>query len=106
MRSAIAVQLPLEGAIARAGGFGAVGRRVAALEHWRLGSGDPAGKRDLVGNGDPRELIEQVLAEITRFIARFDDPTTPYRPVPVARLEPRYSDYKHLERLGESEIET
>jgi ATP-dependent helicase/nuclease subunit B len=106
IEDAIAVQLPLEGAIAHTGGFGAVGRRVAALEHWRLGSGDPAGKRDLVGNGDPASLIEHVLAEITRFIASFDDPAMPYRPVPVARWEPRYSDYKHLERLGESEAET
>jgi ATP-dependent helicase/nuclease subunit B len=48
-------------------------------------------------------MIDQVLSEISALIARFDDPATPYRPVPIARWQPRYSDYTHLERLDESE---
>ena len=44
INAAIAVQLPLEGAIARAGGFGIAAGPIAALEHWKLGGGDPAGK--------------------------------------------------------------
>jgi len=104
IEAAIAVQLPLEGAIARAGGFGTPGAPLAALEHWRLGGGDPAGKRHPLDD-DPAALSERVLAEIAAFIVRFDDPRMPYRPVPVARWKPRYSDYTHLERLDDSEAE-
>jgi ATP-dependent helicase/nuclease subunit B len=102
IEAAIAVQLPLEGAIAEAGGFGAPGAPVAALEHWRLGGGNPAGKCHPASD-DPAALIARVLGEISAHIARFDDPATPYRPVPVAKWRPRYSDYAHLERLTESE---
>jgi ATP-dependent helicase/nuclease subunit B len=101
--AAIAVQLPLEGAIARAGGFGIAAGPVAALEHWRLGGGT-GGERLALGGDDPMGLIDRVLGEIGAYIARFDNPRTPYRPVPVARWQPRYSDYAHLERLDESEI--
>jgi ATP-dependent helicase/nuclease subunit B len=104
IEAAIAVQLPLEGAIAQAGGFGIPGAPVAALEHWRLGGGNPAGKCHPASD-DPAALIGQVLDQICTHIARFDDPATPYRPVPVAKWRPRYSDYAHLERLTESETE-
>jgi ATP-dependent helicase/nuclease subunit B len=102
IEAAIAVQLPLEGAIARAGGFGIAAGPIAALEHWKLSGGDPAGKCEAAAY-DPAALIDRVLAEIGVYIARFDDPATPYRPVPIARWKPRYSDYAHLERLDESE---
>ncbi|MND08770.1 hypothetical protein D3C83_316330 [compost metagenome] len=52
---------------------------------------------------DPAALIAKVLAEVTALIERFDDPATPYRAVPVRRLQPRFSDYFHLERLGETD---
>jgi hypothetical protein len=42
---------------------------------------------------------------VTAQIARFDDPRTAYRAVPVEKWRPRYSDYTHLERVGESELE-
>jgi ATP-dependent helicase/nuclease subunit B len=102
IEAAIAVQLPLEGAIARAGGFGARPGPVAALEHWKLG-GSSGGERLPLGKDDPTVLVDRVLAEIRALVARFDDPQAPYRPVPVARWQPRYSDYTHLERLDESE---
>jgi ATP-dependent helicase/nuclease subunit B len=102
--AAIAVQLPLEGAIAEAGGFGIAGAPVVALEHWKLGGGNPAGLREAAGD-DPTALIERVLAATRAHIARYDDPKMPYRPVPVAKWRPRYSDYAHLERLTESETE-
>ena len=101
--AAIAVQLPLEGAIAEAGGFGLPGAPIAALEHWKLG-GNPSGSREPAGD-EPGALAAHVLAAITAYIARFDDAATPYRPVPVAKWQPRYSDYAHLERLIESEAE-
>jgi len=103
--AAIAVQLPLEGAIAAGGGFsGIAAAPLAALEHWKLGGGNPAGIIDPASD-DPEALSEQVLAVIRAHIARFDDPRTPYHPVPVTKWRPRYSDYAHLERLSESEDE-
>jgi ATP-dependent helicase/nuclease subunit B len=97
--------LPLEGAIAAAGGFGDfAGAPVAALEHWKLGGGNPAGIIDAASD-DPATLIAQVLSAIRAHIARYDEPAMPYRPVPIAKWRPRYSDYAHLERLTESEDE-
>jgi len=103
--AAIAVQLPLEGAIAEAGGFAGISAAtVTALEHWKLGGGNPAGSRDPAGD-DPGALIAHVLAAVRAQIDRYDDAAMPYRPVPVAKWRPRYSDYAHLERLTESEDE-
>jgi ATP-dependent helicase/nuclease subunit B len=97
--------LPLEGAIAEAGGFkGIAGAPVAALDHWRLGGGNPAGSREPASD-EPGALIAHALVAIEAQVARFDNPRTPYRAVPIAKWAPRYSDYAHLERLIESEAE-
>jgi ATP-dependent helicase/nuclease subunit B len=103
--SAVAVQLPLEGAIAQGGSFDGVSGRVAALEYWRLSGGETAGESRPIGRDDPAALIDRALAEIGALIDRFDDPTTPYKPVPDPQWAPRFSDYRHLERLGEADIE-
>jgi ATP-dependent helicase/nuclease subunit B len=100
-----APQLPLEGAILRAGGFEGISGLPAALEYWRLSGGEPAGERCPIDAGDPGELIDRVLARVVALIDRFDDPTTPYLAVPSPRWAPRFSDYRHLERLAESEAE-
>ena len=102
IETAIAVQLPLEGAIARDGSFAGLRGVAAALEYWRLPGGDPAGVRSPIATDDPLALIERVLAEIRGLIDCFDDPRTPYLAVPDPRLKPRFSDYFHLERLGEA----
>jgi ATP-dependent helicase/nuclease subunit B len=104
----LALQLPLEGAIARDGGFPAITGEPQALEYWRLSGGEPAGQRKAVDDGDPAALIDRTLAEVTALVARFDDQKEPYLVVPVVQWRPRYSDYEHLERLGairEDEIE-
>jgi ATP-dependent helicase/nuclease subunit B len=103
--NAIAVQLPLEGAIARDGSFEGLSGRAAALEYWRLSGGEPAGEHHPIGGDDPAALIDRVLAETEARIDRFDDPTTPYPAVPDPRWAPRFSDYRHLERLDEADIE-
>jgi ATP-dependent helicase/nuclease subunit B len=105
IKSAVAVQLPLEGAIARAGGFPGIAGRPASLEYWRLGGGDPAGEVVAIGGDDPADLIDPVVTAVAAWIERFDDPATPYEAVPVAQWAPRYSDYAQLERLDESEAE-
>jgi ATP-dependent helicase/nuclease subunit B len=95
------VQLPLEGAIAREGGFEGVTGAPEALEYWRLSGGEPAGERKALGEEDPAALIDSTMAKVCELVARFDDPATPYLPVPILRWKPRYSDYQHLERLEE-----
>src|SRR5438105_1851956 len=103
--NAIAVQLPLEGAIARDGSFDGISGRSAALEYWRLSGGAPAGKRNPIGADDPEGLIDRVLAAVGALVARFDDPASAYVPVPVPQWAPRFSDYRQLERLDEGEGE-
>ncbi|MGE5271379.1 MAG: PD-(D/E)XK nuclease family protein, partial [Thiohalocapsa sp.] len=117
IENAIAVQLPLEAAIARDGRFERQvnGRPVkggapisgvaAALEYWRLAGGDPAGMRCPIAETDPAALVDDVLTAVRDLIDRYDDPAMPYQPVPDPRWRPRYSDYGHLERLDEAEIE-
>jgi ATP-dependent helicase/nuclease subunit B len=105
VQTGFAPQLPLEGAILRAGGFKGVSGSPAALEYWRLSGGEPAGERCPIDAGDPGALIDRVVARVAALINRFDDPATPYLAVPAPLWAPRYSDYRHLERLAESETE-
>ena len=105
VRAGFAPQLPLEGAILRDGGFGGVTGRAAALEYWRLSGGRPAGERRPIDEGEPDALIDRVVARVKALIERFDDPDTPYLAVPSPRWAPRFSDYRHLERIAENEAE-
>jgi ATP-dependent helicase/nuclease subunit B len=105
VQTGFALQLPLEGAILRGGGFKGVSGSPAALEYWRLSGGEPAGERCRIDPDDPGALIDRVVARVEALIKRFDDPATPYLAVPSPRWAPRFSDYRHLERLAESEAE-
>jgi ATP-dependent helicase/nuclease subunit B len=99
----LAPQLPLEAAIAEAGGFADVpAAAIAAREYWRLsGLAIPGELKCIAEGADARRLVAAALAGVQGLVARFDDPETPYRAVPVARNAPRYSDYEHLERVKE-----
>ena len=95
-------QLPLEAAIAAAGGFG---REIGAappsrLEYWRLTGGAPAGELKPLA-GDPAARADAALAGLAELVAAFDDPRTPYHAVPRADWVPRYSDSAHLARIKE-----
>jgi len=103
VKRGLAPQLPLEAAIAEAGGFADVpAASVAALEYWRLSGLAVPGELKCIAEGaEARALIGTALAGLQNLVAWFDDPATPYRAVPVARNAPRYSDYEHLERVKE-----
>jgi ATP-dependent helicase/nuclease subunit B len=105
IEAGFAPQLPLEGAILRSGGFAGVRGSVTALEYWRLIGGEPAGERCPIDGGEPGALIDRMLARVHALIDRFDDPSTPYLAVPSPRWAPRFSDYRHLERLAESKLD-
>lgn len=96
-----APQLPLEAAIAAAGGFENAGERpVSSLEFWRLSGGDPAGTVHAAGD-DPDGLGRDALEGLRRLVAAFDFPQTPYRARPNPEYVPAYSDYLHLARVKE-----
>jgi ATP-dependent helicase/nuclease subunit B len=96
-----APQLPLEAAIAMAGGFdGVAAAPVAELLYWRLKGGEPAGEEKPAG-ADPAGLAKQALDGLERLVAAFDDAATPYRPRPRPAAAPRFSDYEHLARVKE-----
>jgi ATP-dependent helicase/nuclease subunit B len=101
-----APQLPLEAAIAAAGGFADVpAAEVAGLSYWRLTGGDPAGEeRSLEANkvgGDASALAAAALDGLAALVAHYDDPATPYTARPRPDFAPRYSDYEHLARVKE-----
>jgi len=107
VRQGFAPQLPLEAAIAEAGGFdGIAAEAVSALEYWRLSGGDPPGEAFPLARSaeELRRLVEDALAGLCRLIAGFDDPCTPYRAVPRPERAPRHSDYGHLARVKEWSI--
>ncbi|HEX3429802.1 MAG TPA: double-strand break repair protein AddB [Rhizomicrobium sp.] len=96
-----APQLPLEGAILEQGGFGDIGSLPAAqLVYIRFSGGAIAGETHIV-KGDAGERVTAALAGLTRRIAQFDLPDTPY----TSRIAPYRADmpgdYDHLARVRE-----
>lgn len=98
-----APQLPLEGAILRAGGFPGIAGASIALQYWQLKGRDPVANVTRAGgsNADPQALIEEAEQGLRRLIARFDDPETGYLCRPSPANAPRYDDYEHLARVAE-----
>jgi len=97
-----APQLPLEAAIAAAGGFQGVSPApVGALTFWRLSGGTPPGEILAASQSDPATLAAEALAGLQRLVASFDDPATPYACKPRPELAPRFGDYDHLSRIAE-----
>jgi len=96
-----APQLPLEGAIAKAGGFeGIAPASLDALAFWKLSGGSEPGQVKPI-KGAPDAHADGALAGLKDLVAAFDDPEQPYPSVPRREWAPRYSDYTHLARLKE-----
>ena len=94
-------QLSLEAAIAAAGGFAGVeAAEIAALAYWKLSGAETAGEITAI-DGDADKLAREAAAGLQALVTRFDDPATPYRPVPRPALAPRWNDYAHLARHKE-----
>jgi ATP-dependent helicase/nuclease subunit B len=95
-------QLPLEAAIAAAGGFEEVPpSEIAELAFWRLSGGEPAGEIVEIRADKVAVLMAAATAGLEALIARFDDPATPYLARPRAAAAPRFSDTAHLARVAE-----
>ena len=101
----LAPQLAIEALIAENGGFKAFrGHHAGAalfLELKGLETQPGATTDPLRDEPDVRAWIEMAADGIRRLIAHFDDPSTPYLPVPRPEIAPRRGDYDHLARIGE-----
>ncbi len=96
-----APQLPLEAAMALAGAFKDVPRAaIGEIAFWQLHGRNDGGEASAV-EGDPAVLAKNAHEGLTRLIATFDDPNTPYEARPNPDMAPTYSDYLHLARVKE-----
>jgi len=104
MLAGFAPQLPLEAIIAAEGGFPEVPpARPAQLAFWRLTGRREAGQ--LIDRGASEQYVEKARQGLMDLIRRFDDPATPYMPVPRPEHAPRFSDYAQLARRGEWSVD-
>lgn len=95
-------QLPLEAAIAEAGGFpGVPAASASALIYWRLSGGSEADRpADATKPADLPGLAAETLAGLKRLIAAFDHVDTPYSATPPGPWS-RFDPYAHLARAAE-----
>jgi ATP-dependent helicase/nuclease subunit B len=100
-REGLAPQLPLEALIAVNGGFAGVqATRISKLRYISASGGEPPGSEVAIDQ-NIEAIIEATRNGLERLIARFDNPSTPYRAVRRPAYDYRYDDYKHLARVSE-----
>jgi ATP-dependent helicase/nuclease subunit B len=101
VESGLTPQLTLEAAIAQAGGFKDIApAEVAELAYVRLTGREPPGELRPIG-GELAKMAQQASGGLSRLIAAFDDPKTPYRSRPRPMFIARAGDYDHLARVKE-----
>lgn len=98
VKELLAPQLPLEGAILKAGGFPDLGPRDSdELLYLHISGRGEGGSAQTIA--DVPQLIEKAWTQLMARVARFDDPATPY----PARVRPfsveSVGDYDHLARV-------
>ncbi len=107
VQTGLSPQLALEAAIAQGGGFeGLDPAAIAELVYIRLGGGDPPGEAKPIEGGRPPvapadELAAEALARLQAWVAKFDDPATPYLSRPRPQFVDYAGDYDHLARVAE-----
>ena len=116
MRVGLAPQLPLEAAMARAGGFPNVPKGVSVTEIavMRVSGGNPAGElRRFVpesaaktsATGDQVKSCDELaafnLARLKTLLAAFAHEQQPYYSIPRPKWRLRYGKYDHLARVAE-----
>ncbi len=114
VHAGLAPQLALEAAIAKAGGFaGLPPGQVAELVYIRLHGGELPGEERRI-ESSPRarepvppadELADLALERLRLWVAKFDDPATPYLSRPRPQFLDYAGDYDHLARTGERSLQ-
>jgi ATP-dependent helicase/nuclease subunit B len=100
--SGAAPQLPLEAAIARAGGFASVApAAVTRLTYVRASGGTPPGKPSEVKPAEIEPATNRALAGLAALVARFDDVATPYSALRRATFDYANDSFAHLARVAE-----
>jgi ATP-dependent helicase/nuclease subunit B len=108
VESGLSPQLPLEAAIALAGGLdGVAPRAIGELAYVKLSGGRDAGEfRRIEDRRDkdfpePEALAREAFEALARRVAAFDDAATPYLSRPHPQWLARAGDYDHLARVSE-----
>jgi ATP-dependent helicase/nuclease subunit B len=101
----LAPQLPLEAAMALAGGFGPELRAATAeLTYWQLTGGYEPGKATLLFKDKDSDLataIDEAIRGLERLIDQYDEPDRCYFAQPHPAWTPRFSDHAQLARVAE-----
>jgi ATP-dependent helicase/nuclease subunit B len=101
VRTLLAPQLPLEGAILGQGGFAETGKIAASeLLYIRFSGGADAGELRAV-DGDIAALIKEAEEKLIERIAAFDNADTPYLPRLMPFRANVAGEYDHLARVRE-----
>jgi ATP-dependent helicase/nuclease subunit B len=104
MRSnGFSVQLPLEAAIAWAGGFKKVeAAEISGMEFWHISGGHPAGAATpFDAKQDPGETATNAVDRLRDLVDHFAREESAYLPVPNSDLPLSYNNYLHLSRFKE-----
>ena len=95
-----ALQLVLEGLIARKGSFENISKKqLDQLIYWQLGS------KSLNINPDEEDIIDKTEEYLQRLVSAFDFETTPYLSRPTPKYIPKNKDYEHLARIKEWSVQ-
>ena len=101
VKSGLVPQLTLGAAIAQAGGFeGIAAGTVGELAYLRLSGGRQPGEEKVFAE-DIGAVVTEALDGLSRRIAAYDDPATPYLSRPRPMFIGRFGDYDHLARVKE-----
>jgi ATP-dependent helicase/nuclease subunit B len=103
----LAPQLPLEAAIARAGGFPNLPKiaSISEIAVMRLSGGTPAGKMQPFAPTNQfkscDELADFNLGRLKNLLSAFAHEEQAYHPIPRPKWRLRYGKYDHLARIAE-----
>ncbi len=101
VRTGLAPQLSLEGAMVAAGAFDGLAAGTAAdLVYLRLSGGRVVGEVRAMGDETP-EVCRDALEGLKRRVAAYWNPDVPYLSRPRPMFAGRFSDYDHLARVLE-----
>jgi ATP-dependent helicase/nuclease subunit B len=104
VRTGLAPQLTLEGAILREGGFKSLRPgSIAEITYVTLKGGEPPGKQETINfkDGTPDFHADHALAELKTLTAKFEDAKQPYLSLVHPMWSNHYGDYDHLARVKE-----